>query len=76
MSDPISEGANTTEIGDQTHGPTGYKSGDIKNAGSMLSTPFTSKAIAERKQTPTDPITKQTRRPASTRINFAGLQNF
>ena len=59
MSDPNSEGADTSETGDETHSLTGHEPGDVDCASRSLSTPAISAEIARQIEATTDYLTKQ-----------------
>ena len=59
MSNPIVEGVNSNEIGDEIHNLTGHGPEDVNSATNNSSTPFTSEEVSRQIKTVTDPLTKQ-----------------
>ena len=59
MSDPISEGVNTTETGDETQSLTGQEPGDVNSTGINLSAPVTSWEVTRQIRATIDAPTKQ-----------------
>ena len=59
MSNPTSEGVNTTEANDETQSLSIHEIGEVNSAGSNLRTPVMSDEIAWQIKAATDPLTKQ-----------------
>ena len=59
MSNPISEGVDTTETNEEAHKQIGKELEDVNGAGSSQSTHVTSKAVAQQIRAVVDPLCKQ-----------------
>ena len=62
MSDSISDGGTTTQIGDKTHSLTGHDSGNLNSAVGSLISPVMSEDVARQIKAATGPLTKQLER--------------
>ena len=62
MSNPVTEGVNTTETTDKPHSLTGHVPRNVNSTGSSLSCPIASKVVARQIKGATDPLAKQLER--------------
>ena len=59
---PILEGVNASETGDETHSLSGHEPEDVGDAAGVSSTPITSQEVARQIKAATDSLTRQLER--------------